>query len=301
MNVLISLHRGYGIGDACQVSVIFQHLRKHRPNWQISYQAEEGKHQVGRQLVEHHFAYGTPYPVNHYDEEHLICLYDKWLNFQDTPNTHVVACLKGEFGIEWDRECSSYKVSVREEVIDRIRQSSTIYLNGGNRRVRTTCVAIHYQGNSASEYKNLTHLQADEIRRIVFSVGKVPLLLDYQNPSPIVGPRMGNPDWGRDIEYQCAVISQCCAFIGIDSGPAKCASATDTSSLVIWTGHHPVRFHDLAPNTTHLVPFNFHSLPPVNNDPGVVRFFETNYSFRRYCDDVDMMEKVKQWLREVLR
>lgn len=97
----------------------------------------------------------------------------------------------------------------------------------------------------------------------------------------------------------CAVISQCEAFIGIDSGPGKCASATNTPSLIIWTGHHPSPFHDPAPNTTHLVPQGFHGMHPVYNDPGVVSWFDSHYNIRHYQNDLS--EQVHLWLQEVLK
>ena len=97
----------------------------------------------------------------------------------------------------------------------------------------------------------------------------------------------------------CAVIRQCAAFVGIDSGPSKCASSTDTPALVIWTGHHPAPFHDPAENTTHLVPRGYHGLEPVCNDAGVVAWFEAHHLVRQY--DRDPVVEVGAWLREVLR
>ena len=58
LNVLISLHRGYGLGDAVQMSAVLRHVVAARPEWHIDYQAEEGRHQVGRGIVDNTFAYG---------------------------------------------------------------------------------------------------------------------------------------------------------------------------------------------------------------------------------------------------
>ncbi len=96
----------------------------------------------------------------------------------------------------------------------------------------------------------------------------------------------------------CAIITQCQAFIGIDSGPGKCAGATDTPSLVVWTGHHPAPFYDPCPNVTHLVPMGYHGLEPVCHDEKVIQWFEENYMVRKYRDDP--VERIKEWLGEVL-
>ena len=96
----------------------------------------------------------------------------------------------------------------------------------------------------------------------------------------------------------CAVIAQCEAFVGIDSGPAKCASSTNTPSLVVWTGHNPSAFHDPALNTTHLIPRGYAGLEPVC-DAGTIEWFEANYKVRFY--DWDPVSEVRQWLRDTLQ
>lgn len=305
MNVLISLHKGYGIGDAVQVSVILQHLTKYHPDWSISYQAEEGKYQVGRGIVPHHFAYGSRYPVDHYDEEKLICLYDKWYNFQDRPNTHVVACLLHSFGINWDRECGGYKISLPDEAVRSARYS--IDKVWGCNGVRP--VAVHHKGDTAKVWKDLTEHQTSDICGVIANLGRTPLLMDWRNESPLshepgirtTGRQHFSKFWGSSVEMNTAVISQCAAFIGIDSGPAKCAGATNTPSLVIWTRHHPAQFYDLAPNVTHLVPYNYHSFYPVYDHQDVADWFEKNHQVMYYREDKGMTREVKVWLEEVLK
>lgn len=312
MNVLVSLYKGYGLGDGAQMSAVLRHLAKHRPGWIIDYQAEEGRHQVGRGIVANHFAYNTPYPHSHYDFEVQICLYDTWANFGDRPNTRVSSCLHERFGMGWDAECGRYQVEVRKQSTDSAR--TLLYgwsgranykrrgerLEGHYKRNNTRCVAIHYQGDSSQERKNLTHEQADEICRTVERFGCVPVILDWRNRSPLPYRRITSPEiWGADAEMVCAVISECDAFVGIDSGPSKCASATDTPALVIWTGHHPAPFHDPAPNTTHLVPRGYHGLEPVCNDRGVIDWFEQHYNTRQY--NYDLVRDVGVWLKEVLK
>ena len=289
MNVLISLHKGYGLGDAVQMSAVLRHVAKYRPNWRVDYQAEEGKHQVGRSIVASTFAYGNPYPSAHYDAEVQILLFDTWANWGDRPNTRVSSCLHERFGLPWDAECGRYQVSV-----SRLSADAARILLYGNK-----CVAVHCEGDSSPAKKNLTNLQASGICRSIERLGYEPVILDWRGRSSLPFRRIVTPtSWGGDAEMVCAVVFQCKAFVGIDSGPSKCASAMDTPALVVWTGHHPAPFHDPAPNTTHLVPVGYHGLEPVCSDAGVVRWFEEHYNVQQY--EGDLVPEVEKWLAKTL-
>lgn len=319
-NVLISLHKGYGLGDAVMVSVILRHVALCRPEWRVDYQAEEGKHQVGRGLVANTFAYGEPHPSPYYDAEIQICLYAQFRRWVDRPNTHTATCLHDTFGLPWDAACGRYRVEVGPEVAGVAKMFTNPCHNRRQPTNSRRLVAVHYQGDSAPERKDLTHDQARLICTAIERLGCTPLLIDWRGKSPLpaedgirstgVMPRIlshwgcngrpiGGYDAGGSAEVNAAVISQCAAFVGIDSGPAKCASATDTPTLVVWVGHHPSLYHDPAPNTTHAVPCDYHSLLPVPNDPDAVRWFESHYKVRAY-DSRDPVEVVATWLQEVL-
>jgi hypothetical protein len=297
INVLVSLNKGYGLGDAVQMSAVLRHVAALRPHWIVDYQAEEGRHQVGRGIVANTFAYGEDYPSDHYDAEVLILLYDTWANWGDRPNTRVSSCLHERFGLPWDRLYGRYQVNIS----DYAHQLASDV-------VGRKSVAIHYQGDSSPNKKNLTHDQAIEIRNVVLSLGRQSLFLDWRNEWPVcrshlsrsIGGYSFSREWGASAEMNCAVIGQCDAFVGIDSGPSKCASATNTPALVVWTGHHPAPFHDPAPNTTHLVPVGYHGLFPVCDNQVVIEWFEENYNVRYYHDGNPIPE-VRKWLVEVLR
>lgn len=288
MNVLVSLYKGYGLGDAVQMSVVLRHLRKHRPHWVIDFQAEPGRETVGYGIAHNTLTYGDPYPTAHYDLEVQIVLYDTFANWHDRPNTRVTSCLHERFGIEWDKECGSYEINVP------VRQPLALHRP----------VAIHYRGDSAKDKKDLTHEQAMRICQCILNVDCTPLILDWRldesniNMRGSVSVRALGLQGGHSAQMNCAVIAECEAFIGIDSGPGKCASATKTPTLITWTGHHPAPFHDPAKNTTHLVPKGYHGLEPVCNDPGVIAFFENNYNVR--CYDNDPVPEICAWLGEVL-
>ncbi len=303
MNVLISLHCGYGLGDAVQMSAVLQHARKYRPHWVIDFQAEKGRECVGNGIAHNTFVYGDPYPSPNYDAEVQILLYDTWANWHDRPNTRVSSCLHERFDIPWDAECGRYQINISRDAEFGAAYAVRKTWTGGAGRA----VAFHYRGDSSPDRKNLTHSQASNICDAIYKRGRVPLLLDWRNESPIaIEPGVGttgrehySKSWGRDAEMNCAVIQQCEAFVGIDSGPSKCASATDTPALVVWTGHHPAPFHDPAPNTTHLVPTGYHGLEPVCNDRGVIEWFEANHNVRQY--ENDPVREIEKWLAEVLR
>lgn len=277
MNVLISLQKGYGLGDAVQMSAVLRHVAAARPDWRIYFRAQEGQHQVGRGIAARTFAFGDdPKESLRYDAEVQILLFDTWANWHDRPNTRVSSCLHERFGLPWMEEYGRYRVNV-----------SQIVHNWAVDVIPPKSVAIHYQGDSSKAKKDLTVGQAERVAHQVRCLGRVPYLLGRHIPK------------GYDAEVNCAIISQCEAFVGIDSGPSKCASATDTPALVVWTGHHPAPFHDPAPNTAHLVPAGYHGLDPVCNDRGVIEWFESHYNVREY--DYDPVEEIEKWLAETLR
>lgn len=308
INVLISLHRGYGLGDAVQVSAVLRHVAKYRPNWTVDYQAEEGFHCVGRGIVANTFAYGQPYQKS-YDAEVQILLFDTWANWGDRPNTRVSSCLHERFGLPWDAECGRYVVNVSQQATEAAREMLRGRWQFSNRwgKEKPRWVAVHYKGDSSPDKKNLSDEQADRICNHIIDLGYVPLVLDWRGTSVMstrgdictTGRLHHSRAWGRDAEMNCAVIRECHAFVGIDSGPSKCASSTDTPALVTWTGHHPAPFHDPAPNTTHLVPVGYHGLEPVCDDRGVIDWFEKNYNVRHYSRDP--VGEIAAWLREVLK
>ncbi len=272
--VLVTLHHGYGLGDNVQVSVILQHLRKYRPEWRIDYCADADRHQIGRGIVENTCARGMGVADYPYDKEFKICLYDNWWGYTDRPNTHVAHSLKSTFGIDWDASCGRYKVDIDQDTINRVQWFLPM---------TKPVVALHTEGRTAKDRKNLSYEQYSRLRCMLDQIEVLTLNL---------GSLKGTPT------ELCALIGQCEAFVGIDSGPAKCASATETPTLVVWTKHHPLQFHDPAPNTTHLVPWYHHELLPEYS-PHCIDWFEANYNIRTYR--IDPIPEVQKWLEEVLK
>ena len=290
MRVLISLRRGYGLGDGVQMSSVLRHIAKHKPHWLVDYQAEAGRHCVGRGIVDCTFAHGDKYPHDYYDAWVELLLYDNWSNWSDRPNTRVSSCLHSIFNMGWDPECGRYQVRVSAESAEAART-----LLAGDTSGRR-CVALHYMGDSSQDRKNLSHEQAAAICAAVEDCGFAPIILDWRKKCPLEKyRRITTPaHWGADAEMICAVISQCAGFIGIDSGPAKCASSTETPSLVIWSGHNPIPFHDPAPNTVHLIREGYWDLYPAVTNGSVIEWFERHNEVRWFDDE--FIGGVRNWL-----
>ncbi len=295
---------------------VMRHLIAARPHWIIDYQADKGREVAMIGLVRNVFAYDEPMPSANYDREVTIHLYDTFSAWPDRPNTRVTQCLHERFGLEWKREFADYKINITQEAI----KPTAVFLAslhgvtlqfpivGGVFTTKQRVVCIHYQGDSSQSQKNLTTDQAFEICQAVIAMGRIPLLLDWRDTSRIpdqktihtTGRLATSLEWGRDAQMNAAIISQCEAFIGIDSGPGKCASATSTPTLICWTGHHPALFHDPCPNTTHLIPADHRQNPLLQGNREVADWFEANYAWQTYCQG-SLTQKVIHWLEMVLK
>lgn len=304
MNVLISLYKGYGMGDAVKMSAVLKHVRKYRPYWNIVFRAQDGQEQVGSGIAHQTCCYDQALPDLYYHHEVQITLYDQWRGYTDRPNTQVSLCLKDHFDLDWDHECGRYEINPRSDA----KEAALGVLRACDRSYDgEDWVAVHYQGDSARCNKNLTHLQALSVCRAVEKAGARPILLDWRDESPLPDtariPTVGrfgfSRAFGRSPEMNAAIIARCRAFIGVDSGPAKCASATDIPSLIVWTKHHPARFHDPAPNTVHLVPEGFHNMLPLSGlTNGVIEWFEKWYNVGTYVGCP--VGQIIQWINDVL-
>lgn len=314
IHVLIRIKPGYGLGDNVQFTSVIRHLRKYRPNWIIDFVSDKPHAATG--LVRNAVGYNDPLPSTNYDREIDVHLLDTFMAFPNKPNTRVTSCLHERFGMEWDAECGQYEINIAEKTMlaasnflgmmtaKKFSVMNRMMVKGG-----FPIVGIQYEGDSSQDKKNLTKHQAAEICDCVLSHDRIPLLLDWRNKSELpdgkyihtTGRLSVSDEWGRDAQMNAAIISQCEAFVGIDSGPGKCASATETPTLICWTGHHPALFHDPAPNTTHLVPANHREMDLLRGNAAVADWFEANYFWWTYRDNMDLVRSVKAWIGEVLQ
>ena len=65
---------------------------------------------------------------------------------------------------------------------------------------------------------------------------------------------LGSRPWPSDAGELHQYIVNAEMVIGIDSGPEHLAGATETPTVVIWTGNDPLTCFDPCLNVTHLVP-----------------------------------------------
>lgn len=310
--VRVLLHFPHGLGDVIQFSVVLKHLAKYRPDWQVTVRCGRGKHSalVGQcARVSHDQEEAPPGP---YDTEATLGWYENYSAFEDRPNSKITNCLSEVFGIAYDPKLARYQVTITEEARQRARD---YLLSIGAKPIwdgrKFQAVLLHYEGNTSTWKKNLKHWQAKTFCERVLALGRVPVLLDWDGRSPLPNqktifcPPTGKGDiWGGfgsgDASTIAALCELCEAYLGIDSGPGKIASATATPALIAWKEHHPIQFHDPAPNTTHLIPDNWRGIPPAANRPGVQAYFEKHYLHRVYHGDFGLVEEACSWLAEVL-
>jgi hypothetical protein len=299
----------HGLGDVVQFSVILKHLRRRRPDWTVDVQCGIGKHSALWGLC--HRVYHDREPVgNHYDNTFDLGWFENYNSYTDRPNSKITNCLSEVFGLMWEPDLGTYQINVNPHALEKATswlESNKILKVDGKFRA----VLIHYQGNTSPDRKNVNHWQALDIIEHVIRCGRVPVVLDWDGRSPfidhkrILSPGLGPDDiWGGfgsgDAAVIAALTQQCEAFIGIDSGPGKCASSTQTPTLICWKGHHPVQFHDPAPNTTHLIPAKHRDMSPCGGHPQIADFFENHYRYTTYADEGALVKRACEWLNETL-
>lgn len=291
MNVLIKF--SHGLGDAVQLTCILAHLTVYRPDWTVDVASQIGKHSAFYEQCRRSFILGRdPIDERSYQRVFDLGWWECYSVYTDSPCTKVCNCLREDFGIVPDPALLRYRIEVSADA----RQVTRAYLaevcRGRESGGRFPAVAIHYQGNTSPEKKNLPHELVAELCRRIIECGYVPIILDWDRRSPlpdqrtIFCPAVSQDDlWHGtgtgDAERLAALVDQCTLFIGVDSGPLHVAGATSTPALAVWTGLHPVQFFDLCPNVTHFVPEHWRNMPPAQNAPAA-RYFEKHYEFCEY-------------------
>ena len=291
----VLLKFSHGIGDGAQFSVILKHLRKYRPDWIVDVVSGRGKHTAFRGLCNATYFDGQPRPdESTYDEARWVNWVENYNGYSDKPNSKITNCLAEEFHIPYDAILGRYEIHYTPDECDRAREWLA---DVGVKRLsngRFQAVGLHYEGNTSTEKKNIGHHFARAVCEAVVGVGGKVILFDWDRRSPIpdgvnvINPGVGPSDlWGNfgsgDAGMIAAVVDQLSGFVGIDSGPGKIASATDTPTVIVWTGHNPLQFHDPAPNTLHLVPEGFDGTAPISGDRERLAFFLKSYQHETYA------------------
>lgn len=291
----VLLKFSHGIGDAAQFTVILKHLKKYRPEWVVDVVAGRGKHSAFRGLCANTYFDGQPRPdESTYAEVKWVGWYENYNGYKDRPNSKITNCLAEEFHIPYDAALGRYEVRYTPDERERARE--WLARVGCVQRLNDTrfqAVGLHYEGNTSTEKKNIGHHFARAVCEAVAGVGGKVILFDWDRRSPIpdginvINPGVGPGDvWGNfgsgDAGMIAAIVDQLAGFVGIDSGPGKIATATDTPTVIVWTLHNPLQFHDPAPNVTHLVPDGFDGTAPISGDRDRLAYFLRNYRFDTY-------------------
>jgi FkbM family methyltransferase len=311
-NILIKFV--HGLGDVVQLGVILKHLKRHRPDWVIDVRAGRGKHSALHGLCRRVYHDQEADPLGPYHTTFSLGWFENYNRYADRPCSKVTNCLKEVFGLDWEADLGRYQICVGDRAYVRAMKwmdAAGVKVMADSLSARAKAVVLHYEGNTSTGKKNLTHDEAKIICDMAIRAGRKVILLDWDRRSPlpddrdILCPRCGHDDiWGGfgsgDAETIAALIGMCEAFIGIDSGPGKVASATTTPSLICWKGHHPLQFHDPAENTLHLIPANWRDQPPVSGDLARAEFFKKHYRFVDYPPESGPASMARAWLAREL-
>jgi len=294
----------HGLGDAVQLTTVLKHLARYRPSCQVDVAALVGKHTASMGLCNRTLILDR----DQVDEARYTAVYDlSWdecsAEYADCPSTKASYCLRHVFGIQPVAELCHYQIERSAEA----RAAAAGYLDDicgeGPRNGRFRTVFIHYEGNTSAERKNLTHAVIADVCRCVRESGFVPVMLDWDNRSPlpdgrtIFNPGANHPLWRSTgtgcAEMLAALIEASTLMVGIDSGPLHVSGATSTPTLGVWTEHHPVRYFDHAANVEHLVPGDHARMLGA----AALSYFQAHYRHRTYKQlDVDLPALVESML-----
>ena len=293
-NVLIEFR--HGLGDAAQFTSVLKHLQQFYPHWNVDVSALVGKHTCYQGLCRQIFRLrDEEVDASRYDKRYVLDWDECRHDHEFWPSTKVASCLLEIFRLTPRPELCTYTIEVGEQAQEAAaKYLSEITGTTANEEGRFPAVLIHYEGNTSGSKKNLPHALVQQICEDLIEVRYVPVILDWDQRSPVIdGRRIFNPDarhplWqGKgtgDAETLAALIEASSLMIGIDSGPLHVAGATTTLTIGVWTHHHPVHFFDLADHVQHLVPRN-HAENAAG--PHCLKFFEENYRHQVY-DQLDL-------------
>ncbi len=275
----------HGLGDAIQLTAVLRHLRQAHPEWEIDVAAQRGKHSTYNGLCRHALVLSEDqYRRNDYQKRFTLDWHECRTSERTWPSTKTSRCLQEVFHLVPNPNLCRYEIKPRNEVrLDAMRYLQSI-CGQPEKSGRYRAVLIHYEGNTSTDRKNLSHEVAQKVCETVLAAGYVPIIFDWDHRSPLPdGRRIHCPDrdnslWkGRqtgDAATIAALISLASLMIGIDSGPLHVAGATQTPTIGVWTRHHPIHYFDLADNVLHLVPSDHEQLAA---GPEAVKYFAENY------------------------
>jgi ADP-heptose:LPS heptosyltransferase len=300
MKVMIRMR--HGLGDNAQFTIVLKHIKHYHPNWVIDLEVGIGKQSYYNGLVNNIFDRNQEYDTRQYDEILEVLWPPPSTNFDNLPSTKPTQFLCYVLGVKpIEKLYRKYEVKITKE--DDIRTQEYKKKLPSNRGF----VLVHYLAKTLKHNKSLEHSIAKRICDKISSLDYTPVILDWKNESflpdnkIIFNPDVSDPVWGnkyeviKDKSYSLAdagtiasLIKKASLYVGIDSGPMHVAGCTNTPTIGIWHGHHPVNFYDLPSNVTHLVPKKKKlSIIYGREKYKALEYFERSYKYEYY----DNLEK----------
>ena len=295
-NQSILIKMFHGLGDVIQFTSVLRHISKYRPGWIVDVISDIGKCSAIHGLCNRVMTRGHESVGFHYNRIISLSWDENYCRYLDRPNTKITKCLAEVFKIDYDWSLGGYKIlpsaTNRDRAIEYFNRIGVREVSG-----RFPVVLVHYQGNTSPWKKNLSDQQAKLICDFLLLRGLTPVILDWDNRSPLIdqktvfSPSVRDRLWG-EIGTGCAstiaeLVRLSVAYVGIDSGPGKAASATDTPTWICWTGHHPFQFHDPSYNTKHIL--SNEPIPP-SEVPQIKNLFEKNYQHSYYGSESKLVD-----------
>jgi len=156
-----------------------------------------------------------------------------------------------------------------------------------NNQAERGMVAVHYQGNSSPDKKDLQNYEAYSLCDWLKGEGFQPWLIDYGTSTLVDYPcpteLLNEPE--ESVANLVALIAQSRFMVAINSGPACFAACTNTPTFVLNRGFHPATTFDPAPNLIHLLTESTDDLLPEAGREDCLDYFDENYN-AIYTDNI---------------
>jgi ADP-heptose:LPS heptosyltransferase len=300
----IMLRMKHGLGDNVQLQIVVAHLQHYYPDAEIT--VETNYPEIFREMCR-----TEPLSVNFnhtkwkYDQAHYIHFARPDKCYVGHPSTKAARCLIEEFGLKPIDELFYYGLEPNEEERRLVDEwQAKVGLTGKK------LVAVHYQGVSSPERKDLEHNDAGFICDGILESGFVPVVIDYDEKSPLPdGEKIFRFNMPPNVMTLAALLERCECFFAIDSGPLHIAAALSVPTVALWLDFWPGHNIDPAPNVCHW--FEASSLESIEGEWREVdggwtndnwEYFVEHYQYNE-CNNVfcDLMTLFKNWREDAAK
>ena len=110
----------HGLGDAVQFTAVLQHIRQHRPDWEVDVYSLRGKHSAFHGLCRrsYHEQEGER-PSRPYGARYDLGWFENYNGYTDRPNSKITNCFQEVFHIPYDANLGRYQVQVSAAAMER--------------------------------------------------------------------------------------------------------------------------------------------------------------------------------------